>query len=371
MTRRKVAWLLAAIVSVSASVVLAGRGGGNVVYGTGAAGARAVPRDRLVVDFSHVKHAARGVGCDFCHAAATKSRQASDLLLPSADVCATCHVAGKPGAAGPVDYAPAHPARQLRFDHAAHAQKEIACRRCHVSPAEIDLGRALPKMLDCQSCHDSQRAPMHAAGRCQTCHLAERDGTLQTQLPMGVLSPQSGPDVHTLSFRTEHGRVAGARSKACESCHRQDFCQSCHNGLVKPLDFHGNDYLTKHPVDARRADQKCATCHRAQSFCLSCHERSGVGGGLPGAAFQPGQGNPFHPPGFNNDHGTSARRNLRTCVSCHREDSCSECHSAMPGGKMQKSPHGSGWKTSVRCQSLAEKNPRVCLRCHDEARCGP
>lgn len=335
--------------------------GRALVYGQAPNKRAANPTDP---NHSHVKHAK--LGCDFCHAGAAQSRRAEDSLLPSAAQCATCHpttIAAR--------YTPTTPTRQLRFDHAAHAQKQIACQRCHLGPAELDAGRGLPAMADCLECHDSRRAPLHAAQRCQTCHLAERDGTLVTQLAAGPLVPTQGAEAHTPAFRTDHGRATGGRGKSCESCHRQDFCQSCHNGVVKPLDFHGNDYLTRHPLDARRAASKCSSCHRAQSFCLSCHERAGVGGGLPGSAFAPGGSLQFHPTGWADGHGPSARRNLKTCASCHREDSCMECHSTQPGGKQRTSPHPSGWRGSVRCESLAEKNARVCLRCHDDASCTP
>ncbi len=43
---------------------------------------------------------------------------------------------------------------------------------------------------------------------------------------------------------------------------------------------------------------------------------------------------------------------------------------AVPGSKQQTSPHGKDWARSLRCQSLLEKNPRVCARCHDDATCG-
>ena len=345
------------VLVLGTSAALAGRTR-SVVYG-----------DPLATNFSHVKHSK--VGCDFCHGTASRSRRADDVLLPGKELCTTCHAekSGAPkellGAAGTGGL------RQLRFDHAAHAQKQISCQRCHLGSAELDAGRGLPKMADCQTCHDSRRMPLHAASRCQTCHLAEPDGMLTTQLATGALIPKSGDLMHSPSFRTDHSRVAGARSANCESCHRQDFCQSCHNGIVKPLDFHGNDFLTRHPVDARRASAKCQSCHRPQTFCLGCHERAGVGGGLPGQAFLPGAGAAFHPSGFQDDHGSAARRNLRTCASCHREDSCMECHSTMPGGKSKTSPHPSSWRGSVRCQSLVEKNPRVCQRCHDDATCTP
>jgi hypothetical protein len=46
-----------------------------------------------------------------------------------------------------------------------------------------------------------------------------------------------------------------------------------------------------------------------------------------------------------------------------------QCHatnaSAAGGaGKMWVDPHPPDWRGSLRCQSLADRNMRMCLRCH-------
>jgi hypothetical protein len=186
-------------------------------------------------------------------------------------------------------------------------------------------------------------------------------------------------DAHTLGFRTDHKAIAGADPAYCANCHRQDFCLDCHNGVIKPLDFHGNDYLSIHAIDARKDDPKCSGCHRAQTFCLGCHERMGVVDlrtGVDGV-FQPIGTKQFHPSGWNdpvaagdpNHHKWQAERNIRQCVSCHRQETCLQCHatnaSAAGGaGKMWVNPHPPTWRGSDRCFALVERNARVCLRCH-------
>jgi hypothetical protein len=162
------------------------------------------------------------------------------------------------------------------------------------------------------------------------------------------------------------------------------------------MDFHGNDYVSRHMIEARRNEPNCGACHRRQSICLGCHERLGVVDphtlppGAPGApqpgAFAPGTTRRFHPDGWASPtpgpshHSFEAQRNLRTCVSCHREDTCLQCHSALSGGRMPSlqsggvNPHPIGWADSGRCQALADRNPRVCLKCHAagsaQLRCG-
>jgi hypothetical protein len=156
--------------------------------------------------------------------------------------------------------------------------------------------------------------------------------------------------------------------------------------VVKPPDIHPADYVSLHVADARRNVPDCASCHRLQTFCLGCHQRTGVAsdpsGGQPGTKpnnpFGTGtQVKQFHPPGWVRDasgavittprpasHAMQAKRNIRTCVSCHREESCLECHSADPTRGPSFSPHGPSFGATARCRFLAARNRRACLKCH-------
>ena len=358
------------------------------------------PEQRLPLRFSHRLHLGKNLACDFCHEKAPSSRSAADNLIPSEEVCATCHTidrahperTAKPATAcvachpsfvaGKELERVVIPPPNLKFDHKAHIDRSVPCTRCHGEVKDLELAtRAqLPRMDLCLQCHDSRRGKQHASSRCATCHLLRADGTVETQFASGVLRP-SGTlrgDAHTLDFRTHHAAVAQNDERYCLNCHRQDYCQSCHNGVVKPFDFHGNDYVSRHAVDARRNDPDCSSCHRGQSFCLGCHERSGVVDARTGAggAFAPLGTRSFHPAGWAdpsasgqpNHHAWQAQRNLRQCVSCHRQETCLECHGARDGagqtGKMSVNPHPGGWRSSERCQALADRNPRMCLRCH-------
>jgi hypothetical protein len=358
------------------------------------------PEQRLPLVFSHAKHLAKKIECDFCHDKAPRSRHSSDDLIPTEEVCATCHPIDRehpervarsatacsayharvtpPATVDPV----VMPAPNLKFDHAAHAGRGIACTRCHARMDHVDLATraSLPSMALCLGCHDSGRGGLHAPSRCSTCHLTNPDNTLVTDLPTGTLTPSGAlrGDAHTLDFRTHHAAVA-SDEKYCQSCHRQDFCLGCHNGVVKPMDFHGNDYISRHAIDARKDDPKCSGCHRAQSFCLGCHERLGVVDFHTGAAglFSPIGSRTFHPAGWSdpvaagqpNHHKWQAERNLRQCVACHRQETCLECHaknssSAGGAGKMWVNPHPPTWRNSDRCFAQVDRNVRVCLRCH-------
>jgi hypothetical protein len=289
------------------------------------------------------------------------------------------------------------PQPNLRFDHKAHLDQGVACARCHgdLSKVELATRAQLPQMPLCLSCHDSRRQKGHessrpspspggarkaASSRCQTCHLVSREGTLQTQFASGMLRP-SGTlrgDAHGLDFKKGHAAVARDDEKYCMNCHTQSYCLSCHDGVVKPLDFHGNDYISRHPIEARRNDPDCSACHRAQTFCLGCHQRLGITDLRTSAesVFGAAGNKRFHPQGWAdqnaggqpNHHAWQAQRNLRQCVSCHRQETCLECHGSRNGagqlGKMAVNPHPIGWRGSARCQALADRNQRMCLRCH-------
>jgi hypothetical protein len=146
---------------------------------------------------------------------------------------------------------------------------------------------------------------------------------------------------------------------------------------VRPRNVHPNDFLSLHAVAARQNSPDCSSCHRAQSFCLGCHQRVGVTLSGPAENFA-GRGR-FHPPKAvwtdgsmgSQHHGSEARRNLSACVSCHTESDCVLCHATaeLGGGLSGRgasgaslSPHGPGF--SAHCRGALRRNARSCLTCH-------
>ena len=317
------------------------------------------PEQRIPLRFSHQKHLALNLKCEFCHAAA-ESRRASDLLIPSEETCTTCHPIDRadpkkqaepvaacdgchPGYAGEGEPSRVMiPKPNIRFNHRVHVERGIDCLSCHAGVPTVDLAtRAnLPRMMMCLSCHDGRQAP----ARCTTCHVGASDGRVKTTLAGGKLMPSGvlRGDTHDLRFRTDHGRVAANDESYCQNCHRPEECQSCHDGVQKPLDIHGNEYLTLHAAEARRNQPDCSSCHRRQTFCVGCHQRTGIA--LPrdvqalsrdadlstNGFFTSGRR--FHPEGWAVErrgpqhHSVAAQRNIAECASCHREETCLGCH---------------------------------------------
>jgi hypothetical protein len=383
------------------------------------------PAETIPIAFDHAQHARLGATCEGCHVSAQTSTSAGDNLIPREAACRSCHKIDRdqpakavpqgqgaarcdachvdsagnrwmpaPAAAEPPRVVLARP--NLKFNHKLHAQRGIACALCHAD-AEMQHAPvtrvALPLMASCLGCHDGKQA----TARCSACHITEPDGRLKTKLVSaatmaaggtGPLVPSGslrGIDAHGPTFQRDHAQ-AGRDEGYCLTCHKRNDCIDCHGGTVRPPDIHPSDYVSLHAVDARRNTPDCSACHRTQSFCVGCHQRTGVAsdpeGGLPGRRpnnpFGTGTGlKTFHPPGWARDaagaviptprpnsHSLAAKRNIRACASCHREESCLACHSTDPARGPSFSPHGANFAGTPRCRFLAARNQRACLKCH-------
>jgi c(7)-type cytochrome triheme protein len=377
---KRAVFLLIFLAALSAHA-LGGRARSPVVY----------PPQELPLSFSHSRHLERQpLACTACHTGATTSTRVGDDLMAPEATCTPCHAIdrAKPSArdcglchpgwdgVGQPARVVAPPAR-LRFSHRLHAERGASCQTCHGDLVADKVGLAtrnqLPDMATCLTCHDGRQA----SARCASCHLADASGRVRTDFPDGKLVPSGGAggEAHDESFlRRTHARAAQRDPASCMACHGENECMECHQSRVKPPDIHPGNYELTHAVDARRSAATCTSCHRAQSFCTSCHARSGVSADrrtselAASRAAQP-TAPQFHPPGFSSlprgrdHHAFAAQRNLASCASCHREDFCMTCHSAAPGGP-RANPHGRGFAGSAKCRAVERKNPRVCTRCH-------
>lgn len=347
------------------------------------------PPQRVPLRFDHQQHLAAGAECATCHDSARNSVSVKDRNLPGHEECGTCHdidAAKKgektdppsacntchPGFDATVRLEPPKldmPAANLHFNHQVHVKKNVDCAVCHGAMEQVGLGtrQQLPKMATCLKCHDGNAA----SKECTTCHLAQPSGRLQLTFPSGVLRPMQGDPLgldHGPRYEFTHGSRAAVDRSTCMSCHAESYCQTCHDGLQKPLSVHPNDFITLHPVQARQDSTRCSSCHRAQSFCVACHERSGVGQSADrslrsrNVKVHPDYNLWVETPGPQH-HGLAASRDMQSCVSCHREESCMTCHSAKTG--RQINPHPPGFKAA--CGRVAAANDRPCLKCHTES----
>ena len=369
------------------------------------------PAQKLTIRFNHKKHVRElGLSCTTCHDKAKLSRSSSDSLLPPATRCDACHgsdhrnlsavrsdateLIGQCGFCH-IGYRPEHgntverlviPKPNLKFDHAAHLNRNIQCQSCHGNVENVELATRdqLPRMRGCFGCH---QLPVPARGEaraeCSTCHLSTRGSLLKTDFDSGALLPprwlhNAG---HDALWIERHKFVAGADSQFCSNCHTESYCVECHDGRVRNRKVHPNDWISMHPIAARQDNPSCASCHRQQTFCIGCHQRAGVTMSGPYAAFA-GRGS-FHPPKAvwtdpprtQAHHAWEAERNINACVSCHVERDCAMCHAtAGVGGRGAGSggivgqgvnPHPTGFRG--RCRGALRRNARPCLVCHDPA----
>jgi hypothetical protein len=386
-------FVIACVAVLAAAVAFAddnAPGGGGLddttATGTGDAWSPiAYPLQRLPLVFSHAKHLGRGMTCAQCHPAAATSRSAVDDLLPSEAQCRACHAVARDQPdkqATPVaacagchlGYARDQAVERsyltptpLKFDHAAHVSRP--CESCHdVRRVDLATTKQLPTMGSCLQCHRDGNEERH----CADCHLTKLGGLLATQFEFGQLAPGRDGlgDEHGQGFARDHKQAARQVGATCTACHDQSECVACHQGTVKPTEFHQGNYLLIHTVEARRGTPDCTACHRYETFCVGCHERLGLG-----TRAQQGfntTSKQFHPTGWAslgpgpNIHAQEARRNITSCASCHRDEDCLQCHSAEPGNMVRASPHPPGWRGSARCRALDRGNRRMCLRCHVE-----
>jgi hypothetical protein len=352
------------------------------------------PPQRITIRMSHKKHVKDlHVACTGCHAEAKSSRQSSDDLLPLGKTCDGCHQTNHDdlrAVTGTNDdsarcnlchagYDPRTPASviafdmpkpNLRFDHKAHADRNIGCGQCHGSVEELEVATRdqLPRMKGCFGCHAKTSAAQGGAkSACDTCHLADASGRMKVLFSTGELKPPRwlGNAHHGPDFIDRHKSVAADNSALCASCHTERYCSDCHDGRIRPRSVHPNDWISIHPLAARQNNPRCTSCHQEQSFCLGCHQRIGVAMSGPNAGVAK-----FHPPGFGaigargpGHHAWEAQRNLSACVSCHTERDCAICHASTGRGGLSVDPHPTSFRAN--CASQLRRNARPCLVCHE------
>jgi hypothetical protein len=371
----------------------------------------AIIRDQKIpIRFSHRLHVGE-LECVECHKTIAKSLRSSDVNLPAEATCFDCHdvdaAAESPPGDPPATCETCHPGYvaefpegvepsethkakvhppaldfpppNLKFNHKIHLDRGVACATCHGDLSRVDLAtreNALPVMGTCLKCHDGKQAP----NACATCHLTKPDGRIDTMAGDRPLAPAGWyyGDAHDDRWLHDHRQVAVTNGALCAACHDPKECIDCHNGVSKPLKIHPNNWILTHPISARKNEPDCSSCHRSQTFCISCHEQTGFASRSDGTSDFEARGLRFHPEGWvelpgaggvpprsPNHHGFQAQRNIRACVSCHTEETCLTCHSPKAFGALAVNPHPPNFGDSARCRSMLKRNHRPCLKCHE------
>jgi hypothetical protein len=212
---------------------------------------------------------------------------------------------------------------------------------------------ALERAENCGTCHDRTSCSSCHTGATQVPGAVLHLSPPAPDGPMGVPITQGGPGgFHPPGYSVSHSASASGREMSCTTCHAENTCAECHDGLGSPP-FHPLNFMASHGPQAYGRISDCRSCHNSEGFCRECHLESGIRG-------PDGMVAPFHDgqPLWILSHPQAARQDLESCVSCHQQRDCLRCHSASSG--LRVSPHGPDFDAS----SMRSRNQAMCELCH-------
>jgi len=131
------------------------------------------------IPYSHKKHLAMGLKCDFCH---TNPDPGTNMTIPQAAKCMTCHadvakdsptiqkLARYDESKKPIPWVRIYsvPA-EIYWNHRTHLKAGTKCETCHGQVAEMEMMRLatnVTTMQGCVDCHQQHDAPVG----CDSCH---------------------------------------------------------------------------------------------------------------------------------------------------------------------------------------------------------
>jgi hypothetical protein len=300
----------------------------------------------------------------------------------------------------------------LRFDHALHLEAGADCASCHdsVRKSESPKDRNLPGHEECETCHDIAAAQKgektDPPASCATCHpgfdATVRKEPAKLDLPHGNLHFSHKLHVDKkVECTTCHGDMTKVnlatrqqlpKMATCFECHDghvvTNDCKACHlkqasgrlqltfsSGILRPMQGnplgmdHGPRFEFNHGTRAAVARQTCMECH-ADSYCQQCHD----------SLQKPLS---VHPNDFITLHPLQARTDASRCESCHRAQSfCAACHERVGVGmdadpslrprNAKVHPDYATWVEVLGPQHhgiVASRDIRQCVACHREESC--
>jgi hypothetical protein len=339
---------------------------------------RTIPAQCLNCHGLKVAHfSAPDTACGTCHFALAEAKTLPESQVAKFDKPASHDAAGFPSSKGHGEQAK----QGNRSCAVCHARD--FCAQCHVNAPEVKAIQALapdPRSLAIKaelkaptSHQESRFISQHGSkakrdpATCAFCHTQESCIACHRTRPAIVLAlPAAGPGraigarierkkpgYHTPDFADRHAQRASASPGTCNACHARAECLDCHRPNAGATgNYHPFGFLTRHPAAAYNRQTDCAACHNQATFCTTCHQQAGLHSTGPLAG-----GYHDADPSFVLNHGTAARQNIETCITCHAERDCLFCHSAQ-GRRFN--PHGPGFDAD----RLRRRNPQTCAACH-------
>jgi hypothetical protein len=306
---------------------------------------------------------ARGAQCAICHA-----RESCARCHPNADQLPAIQalesdprVASLTRDRAPVYFTPAsHRTSGWVSEHGkdaaanyqtcASCHTQTSCRTCHRGDLGSSTISKLPQAKPGRApgvvlVLDSTASPSHALTPIQAANT-------QTMTLLATARDTVHVHMHPPGFATNHKTVAASGLLDCQGCHQPRDCTACHDGVSTRQNYHPADFMSRHAEPAFALEQNCSSCHRVETFCRNCHQKSGIAnsGSVRGSAHN---GQPL----WLLQHGQAARQNLTSCTACHQQSDCLRCHSNLG---LHVNPHG----PNFNAQLMGSKNMQMCLICH-------
>ena len=252
----------------------------------------------------------------------------------------------------------------LSFNHFQHVTDlEIACADCHG-----EIGEKGFREIDhdaCVDCHDDVvEADDINAETCGYCHKLKNLDDLGSEEDTPSTASR-GVFVHTAALggmcRDCHGMLFDERKDRVpemsrsmlvnmrDRAHGFDMpCSACHVGFAADVEpaSHARNWTRRHGFNGEQEPALCSTCHREET-CRECHQTT-------------------MPQSHNNQwrlrtHGIKAAWDRQRCQVCHEQDSCAECHA-----EVKPRYHNAGWSKShcFGCHTSMEAGTG-CATCHE------
>jgi hypothetical protein len=274
----------------------------------------------------------------------------------------------------------------IRFPHQRHLDNDVECKVCHKAIAKsegLTQERELPKEATCLKCHSDWKEE----NKCATCHEAQPPRTYPTRVRTVNFNHKFHLKQVDNACERCHKELPQPGSlqrftpkmSVCLECHQSDYneggCMPCHTDFrrvpLKPIAYfsHEGEFLKRHASAARVEPNTCVRCHE-QSFCSDCHARTvstAVEFKLPERLDR----QLLHRNDFAGRHMIEARQDPALCRRCHGESFCRDCHTRSGVSALSANshnPHPAGWTTPGTAHfhgPEARRDIASCQVCHE------
>jgi len=213
---------------------------------------------------------------------------------------------------------------KIKFNHKFHVKDSgLSCTDCHSTAPTSKLAsdNLSAKHVNCQSCHEEQ-----VEKNCNYCHTGE-----------DALSYV--PEKQERELRFSHETHVGGQKVEC---------QTCHAGVES------SEQLETFRIPAMVT---CNTCHndvKATNACETCHTNF--------VSLRPKEHNKTD---FIREHKRIARISNATCMSCHTQETCADCHNGASLTKTSKSGKDMVSPRSPRLTAIDRGQGMTLAKVHD------